>query len=76
VARRDELESGLRQIIRDGVASGVFGTDDPDECSRAVLVMCQGIALWYHPEGPRTANDIAHRYVRFSLAIAEYHSGL
>lgn len=69
---RDGIERPLREILRSGVALGLFGTPDPDECGRAILAMCQGIAAWFHLDGPVPAGVIASRYTRLALAAAEY----
>jgi AcrR family transcriptional regulator len=71
VARRDRLERELRQTIESGCRQGVFRTDDPDTCGRAILSMCLGISGWYRPDGPRTASETATRYARIALAVVE-----
>ena len=69
--RRDDVERLLRGAIVDGCSSGAFGTEDPDECGRAILSMCQGIASWYRPDGPMTPGETASRYVQIALAAVE-----
>lgn len=69
--RRDDVERLLRDSILDGCRSGNFGTEDPDECGRAILSMCQGIAAWYRPNGPMTPGETASRYVKIALAVVE-----
>jgi AcrR family transcriptional regulator len=59
---RDELQNLLRSIIDSGCEEGVFATPYPPETSRAILAMSRGVALWYRPEGPLRAEDIAERY--------------
>jgi AcrR family transcriptional regulator len=73
-ARRDRIESELRRTIEEGRAHRVFRTDDPAECGRAILSMCQGIAGWFNTAGPRSPEEIAERYVRIALAVVEYAS--
>ncbi|GAA5210907.1 TetR/AcrR family transcriptional regulator [Streptomyces thinghirensis] len=65
---RDELESLLRDAVRDGAEVGVFTTPVPVDASRAVLAMCQAVAQWYRPDGPLGAQEIAERYVTIALA--------
>jgi AcrR family transcriptional regulator len=72
VAHRDRLELKLRETIEAGRRGGVFRTDDSASCGRAILAMCQGIAGWYRPDGPDTAEGTAARYVRIALAAVEY----
>ncbi|WP_433218309.1 TetR/AcrR family transcriptional regulator [Dactylosporangium sp. CS-047395] len=72
VERRDELERELRDTIRGGVAQGVFRTPHPDECGRAILSMCQGVAGWFRPGGPVDASTMARRYCDLALATVQY----
>jgi AcrR family transcriptional regulator len=69
---RDRIDQQIREIIEDGCRAGVFSTPVPDEVRRAILSMCQGIAGWFHPEGPKTPDETAKDYVRIALASAEY----
>ncbi|MEU4641458.1 TetR/AcrR family transcriptional regulator [Micromonospora sp. NPDC023814] len=74
VARRDELEGELRDTILGGVEQGVFRTPYPDECSRAILSMCQGVAGWYRPGGPVDAPTMARRYADLALATVQHQA--
>ncbi|WP_132476666.1 TetR/AcrR family transcriptional regulator [Rhodococcus sp. SMB37] len=69
VALRDEFEAMMLTEVISGRAVGKFGTDDPHEATRAVLVLCQGVADWYRTGGTKTPQDIADRYVNFALAL-------
>lgn len=69
VRLRDVLQNMLRDEITTAAEAGTFATQEPRETSRAVLVMCRGVADWYRPGGPATPDEIAERYVRYSLAI-------
>ncbi len=71
VAHRDSVEGELHRIIEDGRARGVFRTPIPQECGRAILSMCQGIAGWYSPGGPLSPEETAARYVRLALAMVQ-----
>lgn len=59
----------LDEVV-DGQARGDFAADDAHEVTRAVLVLCQGVADWYTPAGPQRPEEIVRRYVRFALALA------
>ncbi|MEU5948433.1 TetR/AcrR family transcriptional regulator [Micromonospora sp. NPDC047465] len=74
VARRDELEGELRDAILGGVTQGVFRTPYPEECSRAILSMCQGVAGWYRPGGPVDAPTMARRYADLALATVQHQA--
>jgi AcrR family transcriptional regulator len=71
VSRRDRVETELRETIAEGCEQGAFRTPIPDACGRAILAMCQGIAGWYRPDGPRTAEETAADYVRIALSAVE-----
>jgi AcrR family transcriptional regulator len=71
VALRDELEHMVLAEVEAARAAGAFGTADPHEATRAVLVLCQGVAEWYAPGGPKRPPEIAEQYVRFALALVE-----
>lgn len=71
-AQRNQLGRWLQEATGDGADQGLFGTDVPGECSRAVLSMCQGIASWYRLGGPVPPKEMAQRYVRIALAAVEY----
>ncbi|MGI5174799.1 TetR/AcrR family transcriptional regulator [Dactylosporangium sp. CA-152071] len=75
VAQRDELEGELRDAIRGGVAQGVFRTPHPDECGRAILSMCQGVAGWFRPGGPVDEATMARRYADLALATVQHQKG-
>lgn len=72
VALRDYLEHMLLDTVRAGIAEGVFTTPIPEDAVRAVLVMCQGVANWYRPDGPLSPTEIAERQVLLSLGTVGY----
>lgn len=72
---RDEFESMMLTEVITGRALGFFGTDDPHEATRAVLVLCKGVADWYRIGGTKTPEVVARRYVRFALAVVEDKAG-
>ncbi len=67
VALRDYLQHMLLDTVEAGRAEGVFTTPIPADAVRAVLVMCQGVANWFRPDGPLTAEEVAERHVLLSL---------
>lgn len=69
VARRDELETMMRNEVAAGNERGQFRTEDVTEATRAVWVLCRSVADWYVLKGPKTPADIAAHYVRYSLAL-------
>jgi AcrR family transcriptional regulator len=69
VALRDKLEQMVLSEVEAARSAGDFATSDPQEATRAVLVLCQGVADWYSPSGPKTPEQIATQYIGFALAI-------
>jgi AcrR family transcriptional regulator len=67
VALRDYLQHMLLDTVEAGRAEGVFTTEIPADAVRAVLIMCQGVANWFRPDGPLTAEQVAERHVLLSL---------
>ncbi|MEN0134705.1 MAG: TetR/AcrR family transcriptional regulator [Rhodococcus sp. (in: high G+C Gram-positive bacteria)] len=66
IALRDEQQEMLDDIVRDGVAAGLFRTPFPEDASRAVVTMCVAVSTWYREDGPLTPDALVERY----LAIA------
>lgn len=55
--------------VDDAVRQGRFRTDHPHDAARAVVTMCTALPTWWRPDGPFTAEQIAERYVDFSLDL-------
>ena len=72
--RRDHIDRALGDAIEDGCAAGVFRTPVPTEARRAILSMCQGIAGWFHADGPKTPAQTAQDYVQIALAAVEHRA--
>jgi AcrR family transcriptional regulator len=69
VALRDELERMVLAEVAAACAAGDFTADDPHEATRAVLVLCQGVADWYTPHGPKQPAEIARQYLDFAFSL-------
>ncbi len=72
VALRDYLQHMLLDTVEAGRAEGVFTTPIPADAVRAVLIMCQGVANWFRPDGPLSAEEVAERHVLLSLGTVGY----
>jgi len=66
---RDALKASVLTEVISGKALGRFTVDNPHEATRAVLVMCEGVAEWYRPGGINVPEEVADRYVGFALSI-------
>jgi AcrR family transcriptional regulator len=65
--KRHQQQHLFDDVVVQGAERGVFGTPIPLEASRAVVVMCTGVAGWFSPDGPLTRTEIASRYERLAL---------
>ena len=61
-ARRDEYESHIRQIIREGVAAGEFAPFDERLLGLQVLSLLNWTYQWYTPGGTWNADELADRF--------------
>lgn len=72
IALRDEEEKLFREVVRDGVARGVFATDiDVKEVVRMLLAGCMHIAVWYNPTGSLTPQTLVDRYCALALQLVK-----
>ncbi|GAB90635.1 TetR/AcrR family transcriptional regulator [Gordonia rhizosphera] len=74
VGSRDAQEQLFVELAQAGVGKGVFVIPRVHEAVTAVLTMCSGIPLWFRPDGPLTAQEVAEDYGRFALNLVGYRS--
>jgi AcrR family transcriptional regulator len=67
IAKRHAQQRMFDRVITDGVRLGAFSTPLPLEASRAIVVMCTGVASWFSPHGPATRAEMVRRYQRLAL---------
>ncbi|MEJ2865774.1 TetR/AcrR family transcriptional regulator [Actinomycetospora flava] len=72
VAKRDAQQRFFDRVVRDGVRSGAFATEQPDDASRFITTACTGVAAWYRPGGPTEADEIVARHQRIALDAVAY----
>jgi TetR/AcrR family transcriptional regulator, cholesterol catabolism regulator len=68
LGRRDAYERAFRRVIAEGVEAGDFRPVDQKIAARSLLSSLNGIATWWHPDGPMTAAAIADTYADLHLA--------
>ncbi|WP_018112026.1 TetR/AcrR family transcriptional regulator [Thermus igniterrae] len=73
VALRDRHEANLREILRRGMAQGVFRPVDVALAGRAVLSMLNWMIRWFRPGGPMRAEEVARGY--FDLILRGLEDG-
>lgn len=64
---RANYENTIRNIVRDGIAAGVFHTLDPNAVVRAIISSVYWMARWYRPNGKQTPREIAREYAQIYL---------
>jgi AcrR family transcriptional regulator len=69
LAKRLEQQRMFDAVVADGVRRGVFGTPLATEASRAIVVMCTGVAAWFSPSGRLSRDEVVERYQRLALDV-------
>ena len=68
IARRDRFDHGVRHVLGEGIASGVFADRDAKLLSFAILGAVNWIPRWYDPDGPASSKEIADRFADYLIA--------
>jgi AcrR family transcriptional regulator len=74
LAKRHRQQRVFDRVIKQGADLGVFTTPIPLEASRAIVVMCTGVASWFSPKGPMSRAKIVGRYQRLALDMVGAHN--
>jgi AcrR family transcriptional regulator len=61
-ALRRTYENGLEQILRDGVAAGVFRVDDTKIATLAIIAMLTGVNTWFRAGGRLSLEEVTAQY--------------
>ncbi|MCO1653758.1 TetR/AcrR family transcriptional regulator [Pseudonocardia humida] len=69
LAKRAQQQRLFDAVVADGVERGVFATPLASEASRAIVVMCTGVAAWFSPSGRLSGRQLVARYQRLALAM-------
>ncbi len=69
VAKRTRYERGFRTLIESGCAEGKFRVASPRLASYAILDMGMGVAVWFRPNGPARADEVACAHGEFALRL-------
>jgi AcrR family transcriptional regulator len=56
--RRDAYERAFREIIEEGMATGIFRQTDPKVSAMAILGAINWTVKWFRPDGGKTAREI------------------
>ncbi len=68
-ALRVDEQRVVDEVVRAGVAAGVFATPHPHDAARAVVTMCTALSQWFRADGPASAEQVAQQYVVFALDL-------
>jgi AcrR family transcriptional regulator len=68
IARRDEYERGVREIVARARERGLVEVEDPKLAVMAALGACTQVDRWYRPDGELPASEVARRITDFLLA--------
>ena len=68
IVRRDRFDHGVRQILEDGIARGIFGPGDAKLQTFALMGAVNWIPRWFNPEGPATSQQIAEVFADFFVS--------
>ena len=63
IPNRDRFESLWRDVLSEGVKSGVFACSDPALTVRGLLGILNWTLTWYRPKGELSIEQIADHYV-------------
>ena len=63
IPNRDRFEALWRDVLSEGVKSGVFACPDPALTIRALLGILNWTLTWYRPKGELSIEQIADQYV-------------
>jgi len=63
IPNRDRFEALWRDVLSEGVKSGVFHCPDPGLTVRALLGILNWTLTWYRPKGELSIEQIADQYV-------------
>jgi len=61
-------EPGVRRVLEEGMANGVFAHGDPKLLAFALFGAVNWIPRWYSPDGPASSQAIADLFADFFVA--------
>jgi AcrR family transcriptional regulator len=68
IARRDAFDKGVRRVIEEGMATGIFAPGDPKLLAFALFGAVNWIPRWYSPDGAASSQAIADLFADFFVA--------
>ena len=68
IVRRDTFDRGVRRVLEEGMATGMFGPGNPKLLAFALFGAVNWIPRWFSPEGPATSQNIGDLFADFFVA--------
>jgi AcrR family transcriptional regulator len=68
IPRRDRFERLWRDLIQEGIQSGIFRSTDPAMTARALLGVMNWTITWYRPDGNLSMEQISDRFSSLFLS--------
>jgi len=65
IAKRDQFDHGIRDIIQQGIDQGVFTPGDPKLIEFAMMGAVNWIPKWFDPAGPQTSDTIGAAFTNY-----------
>jgi TetR/AcrR family transcriptional regulator, cholesterol catabolism regulator len=67
IAQRDAYQDRFGALIRAGIRDGSLRSSDPRVATYSILLQCTGVGLWFRPDGPLGAEQVAEIHVELVL---------
>ncbi|MDE3156347.1 MAG: TetR family transcriptional regulator [Acidobacteriota bacterium] len=68
IARRDRFDRGIRQVLQEGMDTGVFAAGDAKLLAFAILGAVNWIPRWFDPHGAAPSETIAGAFADYLIA--------
>jgi AcrR family transcriptional regulator len=65
IAKRDRFDRGIRDIIQQGIDTGLFTPGDPKMIAFAIMGAVNWISKWFDPAGPMTSDQIGQSFAGY-----------
>jgi AcrR family transcriptional regulator len=72
VDKRRHYVEFFQRIIEAGISEKIFEVPSSLIATHSILQSGMGVAIWYHPDGPMSAVEVAELYGEFALRIVGY----
>lgn len=66
---RSAYEKELRQILRDGAASGAFKVEDTTLNAMAIIQMITGVIVWFRPDERLSVEEVTATYHQMTMRL-------